>query len=197
MNRKIRRNLKFLKDYYKIIKLSFVKAQYNGKVFCIGFNKTGTTSLGKSLELLGYNNASFNRIVWNRYYRKNQIDKVLKYTAKFQSLDDLPWLKEDMIPILDKSFPNSKFIYLTRDEESWKKSLYKWSYNRFGEHADIDNGLMEYRAHTKFVLNYFKDRSEKEFITLDIRDPKGFKKLATFLGKTSIGDSFPHFNKSN
>lgn len=197
MNRKIKRSYKSLKDYYKIFKLNFVKAQYNGKIFCIGFNKTGTTSLGKSLELLGYRNASFNRIVWNKYYLKNRIDKVLKYTAKFDSLDDLPWLKEEMIPILDKTFPNSKFIHLTRDEESWKKSLHTWSYNKFGEHADVDNGLKEYRDHSKFVHDYFKDRDKSEFLTLDIRDPKGFKKLGDFLGKKTNRDSFPHFNKSN
>ena len=55
MNWTIKRNLKSIKDYYKIFKLTFVKPNYNGKIFCIGFNKTGTTSLGKSLELLGYN----------------------------------------------------------------------------------------------------------------------------------------------
>jgi len=47
------------------------------------------------------------------------------------------------------------------------------------------------------VLNYFKNRSEQEFIILDIKDPEGFKKLGLFLGKTTSRDGFPHFNKGN
>lgn len=196
MKRLIIRNLIFMKHYLKILKLTFVKPQYNGKIFCIGFNKTGTSSLGKSLELLGYNNSSFNKIVWNKYYLKNRIDKVLNYTAKFDSFDDLPWLKEEMIPLLDKTFPNSKFIYLIREEEAWKKSLYNWTFDRFGKYPDVEKSWADYKSHEKFVLDYFNKRSIKDFIVLDIKDPKGFKKLAKFLGKTSDRDNFPHFNKA-
>lgn len=95
---------------FKEISIAFRKPKYNSKVFCIGYNKTGTITVGKSLEMLGYRNTSFNQKVWRKYYKNNQIDKVLKYTAKFDSADDLPWLKEDMIPVLDRVFPNSQFI---------------------------------------------------------------------------------------
>ena len=40
------------------------KEDYGPKVFCIGFNKTGTTSVGKAFESFGYRNASFNRDLW-------------------------------------------------------------------------------------------------------------------------------------
>jgi hypothetical protein len=185
-----------IKHKYQILKLKYKKPNYGSKVFCIGYNKTGTTSLGRSLELLGYNNSSFNRIVWRNYYVKNDIKKILDYTAKFDSLDDLPWLMEDMIPILDKAFPKSKFIYLTRDEESWKKSLYNWRYKTFEEYPDLEKSLTKFKSHKKFVMNYFKDREFEDFIILDIKDKKGFKKLAKFLGKNTERESFPHFNKT-
>ena len=35
------------------VKIFLRKPQYTNKVFCIGYNKTGTTSCGKALELLG------------------------------------------------------------------------------------------------------------------------------------------------
>ena len=181
---------------YKRILIALTKEKYNAKVFCIGFNKTGTTSLGKSLELLGYRNSSFNKRVWRKYYHQNQIVKILKYTAKFDSVDDLPWLKEDMIPILDRVFPNSKFIYLTREEKSWKKSYYNWRLDRFQEHADVDKMWEEYLAHERFVLEYFKDFPNDRFISLQIKDKMGFKKLADFLGKETKRKEFPHFNKA-
>ena len=185
-----------VKHWFKIVKLTFKKPNYNSKVFCIGFNKTGTTSLGRSLEILGYKNSSFNRIVWRKYYANNDINKILDYTAKFDSVDDLPWLKEDMIPILDKAFPNSKFIYLTREEEAWKKSMYNWRYKTFNAYPDLEKSIEEYRDHKKFVLSYFKDRPKEDFISLNIRDEKGFQKLAKFLDKETKIEKFPHFNKT-
>ncbi len=101
-----------------------------------------------------------------------------------------------MIPLLDKSFPNSKFVYLERDEESWKNSMYNWTHKKTGVYPNIEEKLKEFREHRDFVMNYFKDRPAKDFIVLNIKDKMGFKKLAEFLGKESISDSFPHFNKT-
>lgn len=179
-----------------LLRSNFRKSNYSSKVFCIGYNKTGTTSLGKSLEMLGYRNSSFNRIIWRNYYEKGKTKKILHYASKFDSFDDLPWLKEDMIPVLDKSFPGSKFIYLERDEESWKKSLYNWRYKTFQEYPDLDKSFQMYKEHRKFVLNYFENRSESDFLILNIKDKSGFKKLANFLNKKVIRDDFPHFNKT-
>lgn len=185
-----------IKERFRELRLSFRKPTYTGKVFCIGYNKTGTTTLGKSFEMPGYRNSSYNRKVYHQYYKNNQIDKVLDYAARFDSLDDLPWLKQDMIPVLDKAFPNSKFIYLTRDEEAWKKSLYNWRSQLSGKEPDIEKSMQRYRWHRDFVMDYFRDRPTSEFLILDVKDEKGFKKPATFLGKETDREGFPHFNKT-
>lgn len=183
-------------QYFREIKLRLRKESYTGKVFCIGYNKTGTTSVGKAFELLGYRNSSFNKKVWRKYYAKNEMEKLLRYTAKFDSFDDLPWLKEDMIPLLDKTFPNSKFVYLTREEDSWKKSFKNWSFKTFGKRPDLDRAWEGYKKHEKFVYDYFKGRSPEEFIVLDVKGEKSFRKLSQFLGKETNMERFPHFNKS-
>ena len=189
-------HLNIIMEIKSQINLILRKPKYNSKVFCIGYNKTGTTTIGKSLEMLGYRNSSFNKKVWRKYYKNNQIVKILRYTAKFESLDDLPWLKEDMIPVLDKVFPNSKFIYLIRDEESWQKSLYNWTYKKTGNYPNLEKKLQDFREHKKFVLNYFKNKPANQFIILDVRDEKGFTKLADFLGKKTSVEKFPHYNKT-
>jgi Sulfotransferase domain len=180
----------------KEIQLLFRKPRWGPKVFCIGFNKTGTSSLGGALEMLGYDHSSFNQKVWLEYYLKGHLDKVLEYTAKFESFDDLPWLKEDMIPVLDRTFPGSKYIYLERDEVSWKGSLARWSKAKFGTSPDVDAEWKGYIRHRDFVLNYFKDRPPGDFLILDVRDPIGFRKLAEFLNRTPTQDALPHYNKS-
>ncbi len=198
--RKIRQHLKktrwFLYDVYRMVCVFFWRPKYNGKIFCIGFNKTGTTSCGRAFKMFGYRHSSYNKRVWMKHYANNEIVKVLQYTAKFDSLDDLPWLKEDMIPILDKVFPGSKFIYLTRDEESWKNSIYHWRFKVFGEYPDVDEWLQDFRGHKEFVLNYFADRPQDEFMTLDVSEEGAFQKLSDFLGEALRQESFPHCNKT-
>lgn len=186
-----------LSEKYHHFKLLFRKEKYDAKVFCIGFNKTGTTTLGKSMELLGYRNSSFNKKVWSKYYKKGKIDKVLRYTSKFDSFDDLPWLKTDMIPILDSKFPGSKFIYLEREKESWQKSMENWSLKMTGAKRDGEKAYQKYIEHNSFVMNYFENFPPERFIKLKINDPTGFKKLALFLGKPVIQDAFPVYNKTS
>lgn len=184
------------KNWINFLALKFKKESYGPKVFCIGYNKTGTTTLGESFELLGYNNSSFNKIVWRKLYKKGNIDAIIKYTSKFESFDDLPWLLEDMIPILDQKFPHSKFVYLEREESEWKNSFLKWRQKIFGNTPDVDLAWGKYKNHEKFVKDYFSGRENKDLITLNVKDPQGMTKLAEFLRKDTDLVSFPHFNKT-
>ncbi len=175
--------------------LSLRQECYGSKVFCIGFNKTGTTSCGYALQMLGYRHTTFNRRVWREYYKNNEIEKILAYTAKFDSTDDLPWLKEDMIPILDTTFPGSKFIYLERDETSWQRSLYHWTYKKTGVYPELKLKLAEFRRHRRFVQAYFKNRPSC-FLALDVRRRGAFKKMGDFLGHVAPEINMPHANKA-
>jgi hypothetical protein len=102
-----------------------------------------------------------------------------------------------MIPTLDRVFPNSQFIYLTRDEDSWKESIYNWTFKTTGKYPDLNEKLEEFRKHREFVLSYFGDRPKDQFLILDVTDEEAFQKLAKFLGKVASQESFPHFNKAN
>lgn len=170
-------------------------SDYGPKVFCIGFNKTGTTSCGKAFELLGLRNKSFDTFIWRELYKNGHIGRVLKIASKYDSFDDLPWLKEEMIVLLDKTFPGSKFVYLERDEESWKKSIYYWTYKEKGVYPDMDRVLSEFREHKKFVFEFFKGRS-KDLLVIDVSEPDAFHKLAKFLGKEAPFAHMPHENKT-
>ena len=131
------------------------------KVFCIGFNKTGTTSLSKifennkflvapqppfeyNLESYFYGNYStFIEMIKNDYYN---------YTL-FQ---DVPFSFPNMYKILDENFPNSKFILTIRDnEDEWYKSLirfHKKSFSWFNQpekiHSYVYKGML-YKVLTK------------------------------------------------
>jgi len=55
--------------------------------------------------------------------------------------------------------------------------------------------LVKLHAHTAFIQQYFEGR-DGDFISLSIKDPEGFRKLALFLGKKPIQDRFPVFNET-
>ena len=170
------------------------RSDFGPKVFVIGFNKTGTTSVGKALKALGYDHSSFNYFVWRELYKKGDTQSVLRYTSKFESFDDLPWLKEDMIPILDETFPNSKWIYLTREEDAWKKSYARWS-AKMGRVVDEVEGWNMYVKHSEFVCSYFSNR-DQDFLELSVSKRNGFESLARFLNQQAPFPDFPHENKS-
>ncbi len=185
----------WVKELLNHLLLFFYKPKYNSKVFCIGYNKTGTTTIGKSLELLGLRNTSFNKKVWRKWYTNGNIEKILKYTAKFDSTDDLPWLKEDMIPILDKTFPKSKFIYLIREESAWKNSFRNWNYKKTGKYPNIEEGYKNYLKHQKFVYEYFKNR-KNDLLIIDVNESDAFIKVGKFIKKKAPQTKLPVYNST-
>ncbi|MBI1357416.1 MAG: hypothetical protein GC160_24005 [Acidobacteria bacterium] len=84
------------------------------KVFCIGFQKTGTTSLGYALSLLGYRVAGmFDVMTFNS--KDETLAKAIQLGRRYDAFQDNPW------PILyrelDQAFPSAKFILTVRDTE--------------------------------------------------------------------------------
>lgn len=100
------------------------------KIFCIGFSKTGTTSLESALKLLGYNVCAGDyRNNYSNYlqglYVNNDFEEILKITHYFDAFADAPWAGGRLHPMLEQKYPNAKFILTTRDSEKWFNSLQK------------------------------------------------------------------------
>lgn len=107
------------------------------KVFCIGFNKTGTTSLSQifrnnnflvapqtpfeyNLESFFYKNyTTFSNIIKNDFYQ-------------YHLFQDVPFSLPNFYKFIDKEFENSKFILTIRDNENvWYESLIRFYKNIF------------------------------------------------------------------
>jgi len=171
------------------------------KIFCIGFAKTGTTSLSVALMTLGYNvkgvmgvhDPSISKIVYKL------ADKIIPLYNAFQ---DEPW--PVLYKYLDENY-GGKFILTVRNENDWIESLKRhcgdihtpfreWIYGYGNPVGHEDVYLERYRKHNNDVMEYFKGRDD--FLKMNITEGDGYEKLCPFLGHKIINEKFPHENKS-
>ena len=124
------------------------------KVFGIGLQRTGTTTLMECLRAVDYKVAEFNFDLLYNYRMYNDIPTIL-YMMNFDAAQDLPYALQ--YKSLDRAFPNSKFILTVRkDEETWYKS--KMYHGLRGEPHHIRNKVnINLMAHGKPVALTDKD----------------------------------------
>ncbi|MGA8261303.1 MAG: sulfotransferase family protein [Arenicellales bacterium] len=173
------------------------------KVFCIGFHKTGTTSLAVALEQFGYRvTGPFG--VSDPNIEKNAVPMACALARNFDAFQDNPWpiiYKE-----LDKEFPGSKFILMLRDPESWIKSqvehfgrketaMRKWIYGAGCPEGNEDIYVKRFEEHNNAALRYFRDRPQ-DLLVMDLAKGDGWRKLCPFLGIDIPDIAFPHANKA-
>lgn len=94
------------------------------KIFCIGRNKTGTTSIEFVLKEFGFKmgNQAKGEILINSY--KNYHWKpIIDFCKTAEAFQDAPFSWPYTWMILAECFPKAKFILTLRDEEKWYKSI--------------------------------------------------------------------------
>ncbi len=104
------------------------------KVFGIGANKTGTTSLKKAMADLGYLVGSQGKAE-NFIYDWGQRDfhRIIRYCYSAQFFQDIPFSLPFTYVVMDHEFPGSKFILTVRnDSEEWYNSLINYHSLKFG-----------------------------------------------------------------
>lgn len=105
--------------------LSTLRALGKPKVFCIGKNKTGTTSLGKALTELGVTvgeQAPAERLIHE--WARRDFRKLFRHCHTAQAFQDVPFSWPFTYQALDQRFPGSRFILTVRDTpEQWYRSM--------------------------------------------------------------------------
>ena len=182
------------------------------KVFGIGLNKTGTTSLGKALEILGYKDhiswsADLSPDLIKKWSEKN-IDAILSVAEKYNNLEDWPWplvYKE-----LYEKFDDAKFILTKRTTpERWYHSLcehrlrhgsfehHKLIYGYYFPHDFKREHIEFYNNHNRQVIDFFKKKAPEKLLVISFSDGNNWGKLCNFLNVGIPSLDFPHLNQSN
>ncbi|HAP00520.1 MAG TPA: sulfotransferase family protein, partial [Bacteroidetes bacterium] len=174
------------------------------KIICVGYMKTGTTSMRIALRELGYRTTGNNHQLLFPILKKKW-NVVYAFLDNYDAIADNPWPK--IYKELDQEFPGSKFILTERDAEGWYKSLdkhignlrnpmHEWLYGRgkgIPKH-NKDSIIKTYNEHLKDVYDYFSNRPS-DFLVMNFKNGDGWEKLCFFLGKPIPDVPFPYANK--
>jgi len=97
------------------------------KVFGIGANKTGTTSLQAIFHILGLNvaNQQEGELCGVQAYNGN-LRPLVDYINKYDAFQDAPFSIKTIYAQADALFPGSKFILTYRDADAWFESLLRF-----------------------------------------------------------------------
>ena len=172
------------------------------KVFGIGFQKTGTSSLRRALKMLGYRVAGPNWIN-DPDIQETVYEKAFGIIDRFDAFQDNPW------PILYKElaerYPTSKFILTIRPVDEWILSAVKhfgsnvtpmrtWIYGIGNPVGNEERYQDRYTRHNNEVMAYFRDQPERLLI-MNVTEGDGWDLLCPFLDKEIPEMTFPHANK--
>lgn len=173
------------------------------KVFVVGFQKTGTTSLGEALEILGYSVRGVvqaNDMSPDSDAYRAKLDRLLDKHDAFQ---DNPWCV--LYKELDERFPGSKFILTLRPTDKWILSvvnhfgttyrpLNKWIYGVDYPQGNEAVFIERYERHNREVQEHFSHRPDDLLV---MNGGYSWETLCSFLGKPIPDAPFPHANKSS
>lgn len=112
------------------------------KVFCIGANKTGTTSLLEFFKYHGYQCGvqSLGEIVFAEAYAKKDWQAIIHFAESATFHQDLPFSAAHTYESLDAAFPDALFILTKRKSaEEWYNSLTRFHAKLFGDGIDPPN----------------------------------------------------------
>ncbi|MDO5759197.1 MAG: sulfotransferase [Rhodobacterales bacterium] len=173
------------------------------KIFGIGFHKTGTTSLGEALKILGYSVTGPN---WINHgdIGHTHLARCRALSHDFDAFQDNPWPL--VFREMDAMWPDAKFILTVRDPKKWIQSQTK-HFSRdttpmrkfiYGTDKGCPLGneahyIATYQFHNAAVRGYFKDHPGK-LLELDFERPVDWSALCAFLDKPVPSIEFPHAN---
>jgi hypothetical protein len=103
------------------------------KIFCIGYNKTGTTTLGGILKLYGYKlpNQQEQEIRLSASTFKTNYTELKYFCSMYDAFQDMPFSQGLTYVVADALFPNSRFILTERPADAWFDSMCKFHKKKF------------------------------------------------------------------
>ena len=176
------------------------------RIFGIGLNKTGTSSLHTAFEMLGLRSLHWggretSRLFWRAL--REDVPLLTYVDPAYDAFTDTPITRH--FKLADRQYPGSKFILTTRDLDAWLDSRRRHAeknqerkaaglYDGKVLEVDIPAWRAEYASHHEDVLGYFEGRPD-DLLVYDITAGGSWEPLCRFLGRPVPAESFPWANR--
>jgi hypothetical protein len=176
------------------------------KVIVIGLSKTGTSTLGVMLEMLGYRVCSQRRQVL-RDVRAGDWSSLDRELDAYDAFQDWPWPLAYRRAV-ERYGDRVKFILTVRAEpERWLRSIVNDGLERniFKSMHDFYGFYRPYGREKEFLAFYERHNAQaREFfasrpgqlIEFCLDNGDGWNKLCSFLDAPIVGGATPHLNKT-
>lgn len=181
------------------------------KIFCIGLNKTGTTSLHLALGMLGYRGIHYRGpegdikdLIWANHLAGRPLLSGLAHYDAFSDWNH-PHTNH-LFKVLDREYPGSRFILTMRDLEDWLASredhvrrapdrLEMARQRPWSTWWAIDKEAWrrEWNEHHEAVRSHFQARPS-DLLVMNIPEGQGWERLCPFLGRPIPSAPFPRAN---
>jgi hypothetical protein len=120
------------------------------KLFCIGFNKTGTTSLAAAISSFGLRVGDQVRaeLLVDDWARRD-FRRIIAYCRIADAFQDVPFSLNHTYGVLDHAYPGAKFILTVRDSaDEWFDSLLRFHAKLIGkQRVPTADDLREFSYH--------------------------------------------------
>jgi hypothetical protein len=187
-------------------------SQFQGRIFGIGLNKTGTTSLAQALNHLGIKT----RHGYSGRQLRLELATGVPLTSTFseyRAICDMHTILKDsllsgrrryLFEELDRLYPGSKFIFTSRDLDTWLDSRelhvlrnranarYRGSFGRVRRRR-WRRLWKDYHAR---VAAHFQDRPD-DLLAMNIMKGDGWDQLCPFLNLPVPDVPFPRLNAAS
>lgn len=178
------------------------------KVFGIGLNKTGTTSLGLAFQALGYRHFKRSPAVFAAWKRRD-FAGIFAAIEGYDSFEDWPWPL--MVHELIERYPDAKFVLTRRRSvEVWLTSISRHALRThptrnpreavFGARYPQGNEQVyarKYEEHLRDTCALFATLERQEQLAeLCWEEGDGWSELCDFLGESVPDAAFPRVNVS-
>jgi hypothetical protein len=190
------------------------------KYFSLSFQRSGTKSLNHALVSVGIKSLHFPQLVDGTNYQRvvapfwdrpnDVLDVLMPVIEAYDGHTDVPW--PGLYSEIMTRIPDSRFILVTRDAESWWRSLVRhWSLNivgrklspferiQFWKYLSCDPRIvfrskhkdMLVKAYTQHIDAVRRDIPPERLLSIDLLDPEKENKLQAFL-QSARKPEFPH-----
>jgi len=188
------------------------------KIFGVGLNKTGTTTLAEALELLGLGPVARRAGEGDAHESVREAlagnyAPAIAYAKRYRSFEDRPWNIGHIYRELAAAYPDARFVLTQRAPERWWRSVERWlSVSKPGKlaeycrHLEVDPDLARggveavripmverYERYNREVVEFFG--GEERLLVIDFETGEGWPELCAFFEVPLPEAALPQANR--